>query len=112
MRGVSMIQFTITIEDIDYDSVAEFLAPAFDDQYQNGDLPAWARLLLVAGGNTADTVKKIIARIPENTKEDMIVRMVNHSTDRTAAKLEEIAAGKGVRIRIRDLQARKLTGEE
>ena len=111
MRGDSMIQLNITIEDIDYDSVAEFMAPAFDDQYQNGELPGWARLLLVAGGSTAETVKKIIGKIPESTREDMIVRVVNYQTERTARKLEDIAAGKGIRIKIRDVGARKSTGE-
>ena len=103
-----MIQLNITIEDIDYGSVAEFLAPAFEDQYQNGDLPGWARLLLVAGGSTAETVRKIVEKIPDDKKEDMIVRVVNYKTERTARKLEEIAAERGIRIRIGDVGARKV----
>ena len=103
-----MIQLNITIEDIDYGSVAEFLTPVFEDQYRNGDLPGWARLLLVAGGSTAETVKKIVERIPDDKKEDMIVRVVNYQTDRTARKLEEIAADRGIRIRIGDVGARKV----
>ena len=103
-----MIQLNITIEDIDYGSVAEFLAPAFEDQYQNGDLPGWARLLLVAGGSTAETVRKIVEKIPDDKKEDMIVRVVNYKTERTARKLEEIAAKRGIRIRIGDVGARKV----
>ena len=103
-----MIQLNITIEDIDYGSVAEFLTPAFEAQYQNGDLPGWARLLLVAGGSTAETVRKIVEKIPDDKKEDMIVRVVNYKTERTARKLEEIAAERGIRIRIGDVGARKV----
>lgn len=102
-----MIQLKITLEDIDYESVAEYLTPAFEDQYQNGNLPGWARLLLVAGGNTAETVKKIIGKVPDSTKEDMIVQVVNYKTDRTIRKLEDMAAEKGIRIKIRDVSARK-----
>ncbi len=103
-----MIQLNITIEDIDYGSVAEFLTPAFEDQYQNGDLPGWARLLLVAGGSTAETVRKIVEKIPDDKKEDMIVRVVNYKTERTARKLEETAADRGIRVRIGDVGARKV----
>ena len=103
-----MIQLNITIEDIDYGSVAEFLTPAFEVQYQNGDLPGWARLLLVAGGSTAETVRKIVEKIPDDKKEDMIVRVVNYKTERTARKLEEIAADRGIRVRIGDVGARKV----
>ena len=103
-----MIELKLTIEDIDYDSVAEFMAPAFDEQYQNDTLPGWARLLLVAGGSTQETIRKIMNKIPDEKKEEMIVRVVNYQTDRTARKLEDIAAGKGIRIRIRDVGAEKI----
>ena len=62
---------------------------------------------MVAGGNTADTVKKIIGKVPDSTKEDMIVQVVNYKTDRTVRKLEDFAAEKGIRIKIRDVSARK-----
>jgi len=107
-----LIELKITIEDIDYESVADFLTPAFEDQYQNGNIPGWARLLLVAGGSTAETIKKIVARVPDEKKEEMIVQVVNYKTERTARKLEEMAADRGIRIRIMDVGARKIeTGE-
>lgn len=102
-----MIQLKLTIEEIDYDSVAEFLAPAFADQTANGNIPAWARLLLVGGGATGDTIRKMLSKVPDSTKEDMIVQAVNFRTERTAEKLEDIAAGKGIRIKIKDVGARR-----
>ena len=81
-----MIQLKLTIEEIDYDSVAEFLAPAFADQTANGNIPAWARLLLVGGGATGDTIRKMLSKVPDSTKEDMIVQAVNFRTERTAER--------------------------
>ena len=45
-----MIELKLKIEDIDYDSVADILAPALKDRIDSSEFPAWARLLFLAGG--------------------------------------------------------------
>lgn len=102
-----MIEIKLKIEDIDYDSVADILAPALKDRIDGSEFPAWARLLFLAGGMNGDAFKKILSRVPKDAIDDFVVKLLNEKGDKTAEFLEEIASSKGVNIKISDVKAYK-----
>ncbi|MCQ2452488.1 MAG: hypothetical protein MJ075_05065 [Oscillospiraceae bacterium] len=103
-----MVELSITLDEIDFDSVAELLTPVMEGQLQNGSFPPWAKMLLLAGGANAETVKKLLAKIPDSKKEEFLVQAVNYKTTQSARKLEDYAAKKGIHLKITRLGAKKL----
>ena len=102
-----MIEIKLKIENIDYDSLADIIAPMLKEKLDNGDFPAWARLLFMAGGMNGDAVRKILSRIPENKREEMIIQLLNKNSKAAAEMLENLAATRGIGIKIGDIEASK-----
>ena len=102
-----MIELKIKIEDIDYDSLADILAPALKDRIESSEFPAWARLLFLAGGMDGAAFKKILSRVPDDAIDDFVVKLLNEKSDKAAAMLEELAATKGINLKITDVSASK-----
>lgn len=107
-EATPLVELSITLDEIDFDSVAELLTPVMEGQLQNGSFPAWAKMLLLAGGTNAETVKKLLAKIPESKKEEFLVQAINYKTDQSARKLEDYAVKKGIRLKVTRLGAKKL----
>ena len=102
-----MIELKLKIEDIDYDSLADILAPALKDRIDSSEFPAWARLLFLAGGMDGQAFKKILSRVPSDAIDEFVVKLLNEKRDRAAVVLEDLAASKGVKIKISDVSASK-----
>lgn len=102
-----MIELKLKIENIDYDSVADILAPALKDRIDSSDFPAWARLLFLAGGMDGAAFKKILSRVPNDAIDGFVAKLLNEKSDKAAEFLEEMAASKGVKIKISEVKALK-----
>ena len=102
-----MIEINLKIEDIDYDSIADILAPALKDRIEGSEFPAWARLLFLAGGMDGDAFKKILSRVPDDAIDEFVVKLLNEKSDKAAEMLENMAMSKGIRIKIADVKASK-----
>ncbi len=102
-----MIRLTIDIEDVDYDSVVDMILPELEEQLCGPDAPAWAKMLKLGSANTADAIRKIMAKMPKSTLDSTAVKTINKNSAKAAALLEEMALSKGVRVRISDVNASK-----
>lgn len=102
-----MIELKLKIENIDYDSLADLLAPALKDRIDSSEFPAWARLLFLAGGMDGAAFKKILSSVPNDAIDDFVVKLLNDKSDKAAEIIEELAASKGINIKIADVSASK-----
>ena len=102
-----MIELKLKIESIDYDSIADILAPALKDRIDSSEFPAWARLLFLAGGMDGSAFKKILSRVPSESIDEFVVKLLNDKSDKAASVIEDLAATKGIKIKISDVSASK-----
>ena len=102
-----MIELKLKIEDIDYDSVADILAPALKDRIDSSEFPAWARLLFLAGGMDGAAFKKILSRVPDDAIDGFVVKLLNEKSEKASQIIEDMAASNGIKIKIADVKATK-----
>lgn len=103
-----MIEIKMNISDIDYDSMAELIAPMLREKADKGELPAWIKLLMIGGGNGTDAVKKVMHRIPEDKKEQFIASLIDGNSENAGKLLGELAAMKGVHLKVSGVTASKV----
>lgn len=105
LRGIKMIEIKLNISDIDYDSMAELIAPMLREKADKGEVPAWIKLLMIGGGNGIDAVKKVMHRIPDDKKEMFIAGLIDSNSENAGKFLEELAAMKGMRLKVSKVKA-------
>ena len=103
-----MIRLTIDIEDIDYESVVDMLQPEIEAQLTGPDAPAWAKMLRLGSANSADAVRKIMARMPDSALDSAAVKTINKNSTKAATTLEDMAASKGIVVRVGNVSASKI----
>ena len=103
-----MIRLTIDLEDIDYDSVVDMIMPELEAQLSAPDAPAWAKMLRLGSANSADTIRKFMAKMPKSSLDATSVKTINKNSVKAATMLEEMAASKGVRVQIGNVSASKI----
>ena len=102
-----MIELKLKIEDIDYESVADILAPALKDRIDSSEFPAWARLLFLAGGMDGAAFKKILSRVPDDAIDGFVVKLLNEKSEKASQIIEVLAASNGIKIKIAAVMATK-----
>ena len=102
-----MIELKLKIDNVDYDSLADILAPALKDRIESSEFPAWARLLFLAGGMDGSAFKKILSRVPSDAIDEFVVKLINDKSGQAAKMIEDMAASKGINIKVSDVSAGK-----
>ena len=77
-----MIELKLTVSDVDYEA-----------------------LIRQFGGQLGGTFAAAARMLPESAKEELAVKYLNASAGSLAEKFENIAAGRGVRVKIREAKA-------
>lgn len=77
-----MIELKLTLSEIDYEA-----------------------LIRQFGGNLGSTMAAAARMLPESAKEEMAVKYLNANAGALSEKFESMAAGRGVRVKIRSAQA-------
>ena len=91
------------ISDVDYDSLAELLAPMLEQQL--GD-SVWFSSSLT-GARAAQAAKAILARLPQSRKDAILKNYINRSGGKIAELLMNAAASKGVRLTVTNVRAQE-----
>lgn len=68
-----MFEIKLSIENIDYESLADMLVPMLRERSDAGELPVWAKLLFIGGGMNGDAAKKIISKIPKENLDELTI---------------------------------------
>lgn len=92
-----MIRIEMTIDELDYDSLLDQYLPAIAEKLRETGNPVG---MLLSNGMPASMAKGIVAGLPQNTKDKLAADLLNANGARLGRKVEELAAEKGVRVRV------------
>ena len=100
-----MIELKVLIDDVDYDSVAEFLIPLLAESMgreQKGG---------ILGGVLAERItsmaRKLLHTMTQDKRDELLVQLVNKNRDKLLEKGRKAAEEKGIGVRLCDVTARK-----
>lgn len=100
-----MLEIKLSVENIDYESLADLIVPILKDKSDSGELPIWAKLMFVGGGMNGDTARKIISKIPKEKLDEFTVKLINEKSSAVTDMLEEMISSKGIKVVITDVKA-------
>ena len=103
-----MIELKVLIDDVDYDSVAEFLIPLLAESMgreQKGGI-----LGGVLSGNSdmlTSVARTLLHTMSQDKRDELLVQLVNKNRDKLLEKGRKAAEEKGIGVRLCDVTARK-----
>ena len=104
-----MIELKILIDELDYDSVAEFLIPVLAESMAK-DQKGGVLGGVIAGNPDMLTgmARTLLHTMSQEKRDELLVQLVNKNRDKLLQKGRKAAADKGIRVQLCDVTARKI----
>ena len=103
-----MLELTVKISDVDFDSVAEIMAPFIINELNSRDVPGWVKMMLLGSGMNSEGIKKLMNRFSDDKLESFAVKGINKNSEKACEMLEQMAKGQGVNIKISSVEAKQI----
>ncbi len=97
------MNININIDNIDYDSIIDFVLPLLKENAKNSDsigMKALSKILSMPG----DIPKKMLSALSDEQKNDIVISLVNANSEKIIAAIEKSLAEKGITIDIKDIE--------
>ena len=104
-----MIELKILIDEIDYDSVADFLVPLLVEKLKKEDRTGLFGSVL--SGNSAmasNMARGLLEKLPQEKKDELVVQLLTKNRDKLLETGRTAAAKNGIRLQICDVSAKKI----
>ncbi len=104
-----MIELKILIDEIDYDSVADFLVPLLVEKLKKEDRAGLFGSVL--SGNSAmasNMARGLLEKLPQEKKDELVVQLLTKNRDKLLETGRTAAAKNGIRLQICDVSAKKI----
>lgn len=92
-----MIRIEMTIDELDYDSLFDRYLPAIAEKLRETGNPVG---MLLSNGMPSSMAKSIVAGLPQSAKDKLAADLLNANGARMGQKMEELAAEKGIHVRV------------
>ena len=100
------MKITLNINNIDYESIIDQSIPLLKEK-----APADNNILLktISGilSMPGDIPKKMLNALPQETKDELVVYLINSNKDKIAELLQNTLANKGIELPIDDIEIKK-----
>ena len=93
------MKVSLEINDIDYGALIKFFLPMLHEKLATTD-GITAKLLGKIAGMSPDTAAAMFDKLPQNTKDDIAVYLINNKKDEMISKVKEYAGSKGMSFSI------------
>lgn len=100
------MEIRISVDNIDYDALAEIMMPMLLEHFSNDKDDVMTRLLLLSQGFTEATVRKILSKMPQQKKDELMIKLINNNKPKIIKGLTGMAAGQGIHLSVTDVDAR------
>lgn len=100
------MEIKIKVEDIDYEALAELMMPMLIEHMRNDKDDVVSRLMLLSQGFTESTVKKILSKMPQHKKDELIIKLINKNKPKITQFLMKTAAEQGIRLSVTDVEVK------
>lgn len=104
-----MIELKILIDEIDYDSVADFLVPLLVEKLKKEDKTGLFGSML--SGNSAmasNMARSLLEKMPQEKKDELVVQLLSKNREKLLETGRNAAAKNGIRLQLCDVSAKRL----
>lgn len=102
-----MLEFKVSIDDLDYGAVAELLLSIVKEKAEPSENKA-VKLLLGMMNAAGELPRKAVNALPQSVKDEMVVALVNNHKDRLIEFLQNKAASKNIAVTVDNIAARHI----
>ena len=103
-----MLELRILVDNIDYDSIAEYLIPAVAEKLRREEKGGILGNVLAGNPDMAASMARtVLDKMPQEKKDELLVQLLNRNRDKLLEKGRTLAAENGVRLQLCDVSARK-----
>ena len=101
-----MLEIRVLVDDIDYDSVVELLAPLAAEKME-----AKGGVLGLLGRNSESLtgiVRQVLKSMSQEKKDEFLLQLLEEKKDTVLGKANKVAAKTGVGVKVLDISGRRL----
>jgi hypothetical protein len=93
-----MIELTVRLDEIDYDSLAEYLVPLFADKIDRGGI--LGGMLSKNKGMATGIVKTILSKMTQEQRDRLVAEQLTKNREKLLKAANEAAARQGIRGKV------------
>ena len=93
-----MLELRILVDDIDYDSIAEYLIPAVAEKLRREE----------KGGILASVARTVLGTMSQEQKDQLLVQLVTKNREKLLDKGNQAVRSRGIGVQLCDVAVRKL----
>lgn len=100
------MKIALSIRDIDYESIIDQAVPLVKEKVKSDNS---VLLKMISGILTmpGDIPNKMLSALPQETKDELVVYLINSNKGKIAELLQNTLANKGIELRIDDIEIEK-----
>ena len=104
-----MLELRILVDDIDYDSIAEYLIPAEAEKLRREEKGGILGNVLAGNPDVAASVARtVLGTMSQEQKDQLLVQLVTKNREKLLDKGNQAARSRGIGVQLCDVAARKL----
>ena len=103
-----MIELKLLIDDLDYDSIAEFLIPALAESMAKDQKGGILGGVLAQNPEVMTSMARtLLGTLSQEKRDELLVQLLNKNREKLLQKGAKATAEKGIQVKLCDLTARK-----
>ncbi len=103
-----MIELKVLIDDLDYDSIAEFLIPTLAESMAKDQKGGILGGVLAQNSEVMTSMARtLLGTLTQEKRDELLVQLLNKNREKLLQKATKAAAEKGIQVKLCDLTARK-----
>lgn len=104
-----MLELRILVDNIDYDSIAEYLIPAVAEKLRREDKGGILGSVLAVNPETAASMARtLLGAMSQEQKDQLLVQLVTKNREKLLDKGNRAARDKGIGVQLCDVAVQKL----
>ena len=104
-----MLELRILVDDIDYDSIAEYLIPAVAEKLRREEKGGILGNVLAGNPDMAASMARtVLGAMSQEQKDQLLVQLVTKNRDKLLQKGGELAEKNGIKLHLYDVSARRI----
>ena len=104
-----MLELRILVDDIDYDSIAEYLIPAVAEKLRREEKGGILGNVLAGNPDMAASMARtVLGAMSQEQKDQLLVQLVTKNREKRLDKGNQAVRSRGIGVQLRDVAVRKL----
>ena len=103
-----MIELKVLIDDLNYDSIAEYLIPALAESMARDQKGGILGGVLTNNPDMLTSMARtLLGTLSQEKRDELLVQLLNKNREKLLQKATKTATDKGIQVKLCDLTARK-----